>query len=352
MAQAVRASLAIALVMACPNTSWAQGEPPPPGQATADRILRRGGEPSAPMSQQVAPDASGSSAGGSSVATGEAGPRGPGNSRDLPMPASGQDTTVMQPVEPGVADRGALAASLREMPITLRVPGAFENVYPVPGRPGLFFRAQGALYMVFDEATYRFYKGTRYVTIPPGAVFYVGRPDWSTIPTPWFRGADAGDAQQQGTSATGSGSAAPLQAQVDSEVDPAGQSPSRLRADGRVPVRRAAVGGDLGRVPGHSVGFGAAHVEPEALDPARASLAMRTVEERERDAAAPRAPDAAALAGVLPAGVARDLVVIDRDGQVQPRIVGDSAYRRERIAALMRIAAERIRAADSARAQR
>ena len=277
--------------------------------------------------------------------------RGPGNSRDLPMPESGQDTTVMQPVEPGIADRGALAASLREMPITLRVPGAFENVYPVPGRPGLFFRAQGALYMVFDEATYRFYKGTRYVTIPPGAVFYVGRPDWSTIPTPWFRGSDAEDSSQRGTQPTGAGSAAPVQAQVDSEVDPAGQSPDRLRADGRVPIRRAAVGGELGRVPGHRAGFGSGIAEADPLDPAHAALAMRTAEERERDAAAPRAPDAAALAGVLPAGVARDLVVVGRDGQVQPRIVGDSAYRRERIAALMRIAADRMHHAASARAQ-
>ncbi len=257
----------------------------------------------------------------------------------------------MQPVEPGIADRGALAESLREMPITLRVPGAFENVYPVPGRPGLFFRAQGALYMVFDEATYRFYKGTNYVTIPPGAVFYVGRPDWSTIPTPWFRGTDAGDVEPQDARSARTNAMAPVQAQVDSEVDPAGQSPDRLRVDGRVPLRRADIGGELGRVPGHMVGFGGGGTEPEPLDPGRVAMAMRTVEERERDAAAPRAPDAAALAGVLPAGVARDLVVLGQDGQVQPRIVGDSAYRRERIAALMRSAARRAHAAAPVRAQ-
>ena len=257
----------------------------------------------------------------------------------------------MQPVEPGIADRGALAESLREMPITLRVPGAFENVYPVPGRPGLFFRAQGALYMVFDEATYRFYKGTNYVTIPPGAVFYVGRPDWSTIPTPWFRGADAGDGDPQGARPAGANAAPALQAHVDTEVDPAGTSPDRLRVDGRVPLRRAELGGELGRVPGHMAGFGASAAEPEPLDPARVAMALRTVKERERDAAAPRAPDAAALAGVLPAGVARDLVVVGQDGQVQPRIVGDSAYRRERIAALMRSAAHRTHVAPSARAQ-
>lgn len=257
----------------------------------------------------------------------------------------------MQPVEPGVADRGALAASLREMPITLRVPGAFENVYPVPGRPGLFFRAQGALYMVFDEATYRFYKGTRYVTIPPGAVFYVGKPDWSTIPAPWFRGADVDEADSRGEQTAGGSAVAPLQAQVDAEVDPPGQSPERLRADGRVPVRSADVGGELGRVPGHQVGFGAVSAAPEPLDPARAALAARTVEERERDAAAPHAPDAAALAGVLPAGVARDLVVVDRDGTLWPRIVGDSAYRRERIAALMRAASSHARSGERARAE-
>lgn len=257
----------------------------------------------------------------------------------------------MQPVDPGVADRGALSASLREMPITLRVPGAFENVYPVPGRPGLFFRAQGALYMVFDEATYRFYKGTKYVTIPPGAVFYVGRPDWSTIPTPWFRGNDADQVDAADSQEAGASAAAPLQAQVDAEVDPPGESPERLRADLRVPVRRADVGGELSRVPGHRVGFGADSLETEPMDPTRAALAMRTFEERERDAAAPRAPDAAAIVGVLPAGVARDLVVIDRDGSVWPRIVGDSAYRRERIAALMRAAAHRAESRDAARAE-
>jgi hypothetical protein len=75
------------------------------------------------------------------------------------------------------------------------------------------------------------------------------------------------------------------------------------------------------------------------------------VEERERDAAAPHAPDAAALAGVLPAGVARDLVVVDRDGTLWPRIVGDSAYRRERIAALMRTASSHARSGERARAE-
>lgn len=342
----------MAIAAAFPFHTPAHGDPPAPGQATADRIMKRGGEP-ATATPQGAPQsgARGSEDGGASMVAVEAGARGPGKSRDMPMPASGQDTTVMQPVEPGIADRGALSESLREMPITLRVPGAFENVYPVPGRPGLFFRAQGALYMVFDEATYRFYKGSRYVTIPPGAVFYVGRPDWSRIPMPWFRGTDAGDAEPQGASPAGANGMAPLQAHVDSEVDPAGQSPDRLRVDGRVPLRRADIGGELGRVPGHMVGFGGAASEPEPLDPARVAMAMRTVEERDRDAAAPRAPDAAALAGVLPAGVARDLVVLGQDGQVQPRIVGDSTYRRERIAALMRSAASRTHAAAPVRAQ-
>lgn len=257
----------------------------------------------------------------------------------------------MQPLDPGVADRGALTASLREMPITLRVPGAFENVYPVPGRPGLFFRAQGALYMVFDEATYRFYKGTNYVTIPPGAVFYVGRPDWSAIPAPWFRGADADSADAGASRQAGTDGAAPPQAYVDAEVDPAGQSAERLRADRRVQVRRTEVGGDLGRVPGSQVGYGPSPAADPPVDPAQYANAARTVAERERDAAAPRAPDAAALAGVLPSGVSRDLVFIDRNGEVRPRIVGDSSYRRERLAALMRSAARHARSGALAQSQ-
>lgn len=333
--------MALALAAVCSHAAVAAADPPAPGQATADRIMKRASEP--PLKPA---NASGPADARPSGVPIEADPRGPGNSRDVPMPQSGQDTTVMQPVEPGVADRGALSQSLREMPITLRVPGAFENVYPVPGRPGLFFRAQGALYMVFDEATYRFYKGTNFVTIPPGAVFYVGRPDWSTIPEPWFRGADAADAASTDPSTAG---AAPRQAQVDGEVDPPGSSPSQLRADHRVAVLRAEVGGELSRVPGHRVGFGSDSPEPEPVDATNAALAARTAEERERDAAAPRAPDAAAIAGVLPSGVARDLLVVDRDGAIWPRIVGDSAYRRERIAALMRIAADRERAAAPAR---
>lgn len=326
--------MAIALAAACAVRAVAAGDPPAPGQGTADRIMRRGSDPESRVPQARPADPAPQQG-----RDADASPRGPGKSRDVPMPPSGQDTTVMQPVEPGIADRGALAKSLREMPITLRVPGAFENVYPVPGRPGLFFRAQGALYMVFDEATYRFYRGTNYAMVPPGAVFYVGRPDWSKIPMPWFRGADA-EGNASGDAATDApGGAAPLQANVDAEVDPPGESPERLRSDLRVSVRRAAVGGDLGRVPGHRVGFGGDSTDPERIDPAHAALAMRTVEERDRDAAAPRAPDAAALAGVLPAGVARDLLVVDRDGEVWPRIVGDSTYRRERIAALMRSAA-------------
>jgi len=346
--------MAIAIACALVRAPVATGNPPPsevpadppaPGQATADRIMRRSASPASTGDGTAVPrrDATPNAVDGT--------PRGPGNSRNTPMPASGQDTTVMQPVEPGIADRGALSESLREMPITLRVPGAFENVYPVPGRPGLFFRAQGALYMVFDEATYRFYKGTNYITIPPGAMFYVGRPDWSTIPTPWFRGTDADDAGVQRASPSGAPGAEPLQAQVDGEVDPQGQRPHQLRADVRVRVRRAEVGGELDRVPGHLVGFGAGPAAAAPVDPAHVALATRTVEERDRDAAASSAPDAAALAGVLPAGVSRDMLVIDRDGEVRPRIVGDSRYRRERIAALMRIAADRMHAPAAARAQ-
>ena len=341
----------MAVAAAWPHASMGQAGPPVPGEATADRIMRRGVSPAGPGQAGTPSDARAPSGRASPAAAGDASPRGPGNSRDTPMPASGQDTTVMQPVEPGVADRGALSESLREMPITLRVPGAFENVYPVPGRPGLFFRAQGALYMVFDEATYRFYKGTNYVTIPPGAVFYVGRPDWSTIPTPWFRGADAGDQAEQDAQPRVAQGAAPLQAQVDSEVDPSGQSPDRLRADHRVDVRRADVGGELGRVPGHLAGFGAGSAVRDPIDPSEAALATRSAEERERDAAAPRAPDAAAVAGVLPSGIARDLIVVDRGGEISPRIVSDSAYRRERIAALMRSAASRSRASASPQAR-
>lgn len=245
----------------------------------------------------------------------------------------------MQPVEAGFADRGAVSESLRQMPITLRMPSAFENVFPVPGRPGLFFRAQGGIYIVFDEATYIFYKGTRYATIPPGSVFYVGRPDWSKIPMPWFRGTDAPPQDPQGDSRPGTSANAPVQAMVDHEVDPPGESPSRLRSDRRVQVRRADLGGDLGRVPGHLAGFGTDAPVPDELDPMSRALATRSAADRDRDAAASRAPDAAAIAGVLPSGVSREMLVIGRDGEICPRIVGDASYRRERLAELMRVAA-------------
>lgn len=239
----------------------------------------------------------------------------------------------MQPVEAGVADRGSLTESLRQMPMTLRMPGAFENVYPVPGRPGLFFRAQGALYAVFDEATYRMYRRTNLATIPPGSVFYVGKPDWSKIPMPWFRPAGTNDAPPM---AQPGDSASPLRVdgEIDGEVDPAGQSPSKLRADGRVRVRRAEVGGELGRVPGSQAGFGGVAPAADELSDAERASALRTADERVREAAAPDAADAAALVGVIPSGVSRDMIV-GTGADVRPRIVGDGIYRQQRLTQLM-----------------
>lgn len=239
----------------------------------------------------------------------------------------------MQPVEAGVADRGSLTESLRQMPMTLRMPGAFENVYPVPGRPGLFFRAQGALYAVFDEATYRMYRGTNLATIPPGSVFYVGKPDWSRIPMPWFRPAGTNDAPPV-AEAGAAVSPLMLDGDIDAEIDPAGQSPSKLRADGRVPVRRAEVGGDLGRVPGSRAGFGGSPRDADALSDAERASALRSADERVRDAAASSAPDAAAMAGVVPSGVSRDMIV-GSGADVRPRIVGDGTYRQQRLTQLM-----------------
>jgi hypothetical protein len=103
-------------------------------------------------------------------------------------PAPQQDTRLT-PVDQGVADRGALSASHRQLPPDFRVPIGFDRLYRIEGRTPLFrgqstplyARVQGGLIAVFPQSEYRdFGKGLTQVQIPAGTVYLL------RDPTPWL----------------------------------------------------------------------------------------------------------------------------------------------------------------------
>ncbi|MSR28627.1 MAG: hypothetical protein EXS03_03505 [Phycisphaerales bacterium] len=204
------------------------------------------------------------------------------------------DPSSHQPVEPAVADRGPLAMPGRQMPYELALPQGFDRVYRVPGNTGKFYRASGALYAVFDESVYRLSKeGARTAEVPPGTVYYIGRPDWSTL---------------RGVQDIEAGSIM-LQEQIDARK-------GHASAD------------DIGEAPAKSD------------TPAPAT----TQSEPPADAAAiefaSKHHDVAATTGRLPKDVDRSLLV--GDGQdVAPRMVADALYRQERLSLLFQQAMSR-----------
>lgn len=102
----------------------------------------------------------------------------------------------LTPVDPGVADRGGLGMSLRQLQPDLRVPTNFDRVYRVPGSvsgvpafPGAepndrFARISGGLTAVFERSQYlrRTDRPGLIPIVPAGTVFYIGNPPWSSGP--------------------------------------------------------------------------------------------------------------------------------------------------------------------------
>jgi hypothetical protein len=129
-------------------------------------------------------------------------------------------------VDPTVADRHSLSESLRVMPVDLS-PHGFDRVYAVPGRDDLLMRTNGALYAVFSQSIYGRdpKKGTTRVLIPASTIFYIGKPDFSSIRSVGVRDVDLSP------TAAAAPDAAPVKHDIPG-VRRVDRSPIDLRVDG------------------------------------------------------------------------------------------------------------------------
>lgn len=185
------------------------------------------------------------------------------------------------------------------MPYELAEPQEFDRVFKAPGSARKFYRASGALFAVFDEAVYRKgKKSKRIVDVPPGTVYYIGEPDWSSL-------------RPNADFAAGTDDLRVALEQRSGEADAASD-----------PVRD--------------------------ITPERGSEASgRAAPDRDRrETEPPPLPtefvsthhDVAAMTGRVPAGVDRELVV-GEGSDVRPRMIVDAAYRQDRLALLFKQAA-------------
>ncbi|MSQ90893.1 MAG: hypothetical protein EXS01_05810 [Phycisphaerales bacterium] len=228
------------------------------------------------------------------------------------------------PVEPTVADRGPLTMPLREMPLELAEPQGFDRVYAVPGKPGMFYRASGGLYAVFDEAEYSKNKQQKMIARPgAGLTYYIGKPDWSKI--------------QQTSIIPGGGVQAQQQLRDEQPIERTSEAIEAERPSvsnhetselhsARVLASPAPIGSESRRVCGNDVGFGGGSARP--------SSSSDSTEDAEPVQFESKFPDVAALAGTLPAGVDRTFMVGEGNA-VRPRIAADFLYRHERLTLLM-----------------
>jgi hypothetical protein len=85
---------------------------------------------------------------------------------------------MLQRVEQGVADVGALSETLRavDAQVDLRSPIGFTNVYRVPGRPDLLMRSSGAVFAIFPQSSYVHMDRGLTAIVPAGTVFSIGFP--------------------------------------------------------------------------------------------------------------------------------------------------------------------------------
>ena len=273
------------------------------------------------------------------------------------------DTSMNHPVDPKVADRGVLTMPGRQMPYELAMPQGFDRVYSVPGQAGMFYRANGGLYLVFDQGEYKQdKKGKEYAMVPAGAVFYIGKPDWSRIVPKSKVAASAINSQQEirakaqlnssndAKSATlsdtdavsNTGTVSNTGKRMD-EVDPTSLA---VQAESDLVVR-ARIGTELPQVAGSEVGYGSGYARSIAKTNSVATTSDKT-DASDTDAMGDsnsnefqsKSPDAAAWAGTLPGGVDRSFLV-GKGADVRPRILVDFIYRQERLSKLF------LRAASS-----
>ena len=267
------------------------------------------------------------------------------------------DTSMNHPVDPKVADRGVLTMPGRQMPYELAMPQGFDRVYSVPGQAGMFYRANGGLYLVFDQGEYKQdKKGKEYAMVPAGAVFYIGKPDWSRIVRKSKVAASAINSQQeirakaQLNSSKAAKSATVSDAGTVSNtgehMDEIAPTSLAVQAESDLAVH-ARIGTELPQVAGSEVGYGSGYARSIAKTNSVATTSDKT-DASDTDAMGDsnsnefqsKSPDAAAWAGTLPGGVDRSFLV-GKGADVRPRILVDFIYRQERLSKLF------LRAASS-----
>ncbi len=93
----------------------------------------------------------------------------------LTPPALAQSSSA--PLDQTHQDVGPLSTSLYVLPPLPGAPRDFEEVYRVPGRDDLLMRRSGAITAVFPRSTYVYSEREGvYATVPPGVVFQIGDP--------------------------------------------------------------------------------------------------------------------------------------------------------------------------------
>ncbi|MSR45075.1 MAG: hypothetical protein EXS15_06965 [Phycisphaerales bacterium] len=235
-----------------------------------------------------------------------------------------EDTSANYPVEPTVADRGPLTMPGRGMPYELAQPQGFDRVYAVPGKPGMFYRASGGLFAVFDEGEYSSSKEVKLITrAPAGVVYYIGKPEWSMI--------------RQSSVIAGGGIQAQEELRVEVEAERTAEATASERTGAtklgtselntaRDLVVRTPIGESLPPVSGNDAGFGGGSARHGALSDTKPETVPAEY--------ASQSADVAAETGQVPAGVDRSYM-IGEGNDVRPRIVADFIYRSARLTILM-----------------
>jgi hypothetical protein len=255
------------------------------------------------------------------------------------------DTSMNHPVDPKVADRGVLTMPGRQMPYELAMPQGFDRVYGVPGQAGMFYRANGGLFLVFDQGEYKQdKKGTEYAMVPAGAVYSIGKPDWSRIVRKSEVAASAINSQQEIRAKAQLNSSKAAKSATVSDAGTVSNTGERM--DEIAPTSLAVqtesdlavyarIGTELPQVAGSEVGYGSGFARRTAhIDSARTiSSETDSMGDSNPNDFQSKAPDAAAWAGTLPRGVDRSFLV-GTGADVRPRILVDFIYRQERLTKL------------------
>lgn len=231
------------------------------------------------------------------------------------------DGITLRRVDEGVADRGPLGLSLRDMQVDLALPGGFRGVYRIAGQEGdrddLLFRQSGAVVASFSRSVYRQDKeGNVIIDVPPGTVFSIGAPRWvAETEHEAHRLAEIGALDRRDVEAAFTAGAAAVTDRADLSGNLGlARGTADMRVDLAIPSSRVA---PIERA-------------VERRDVGRAEQAERGGERNSggNDATVSSLPDSA-----LPR---RRAAADDALSEESPRFMLDEAYRRARVAQLLR----------------